>query len=91
MTSACHGERVNRIKPAFSDHGAASHDFVIVISTRRFFARPSGSSAPFGFVFGAIGFVLPHPRVCSCGALVPPLATSHCAIDAARFSRVGTT
>src|ERR1035441_4126781 len=33
-----------------------------VISTRRFFWRPSGSSLPLGFLFGAIGLVSPKPR-----------------------------
>ena len=37
--------------------------FFIVISTRRFFCRPSGSSAPFGFAFGATGFAAPHPCI----------------------------
>src|SRR6266404_246450 len=38
--------------------------FFIVISTRRFFCRPSGSSEPSGFLFGATGLAAPQPRVC---------------------------
>src|SRR5688572_15652854 len=44
---------------AFTRYGAGV--LRTTISTLRFFVRPSGSSAPSGFVFGAIGFALPQP------------------------------
>src|SRR6266404_9028008 len=37
--------------------------FFIVISTRRFFWRPSGSSEPSGCLFGATGLAAPQPWV----------------------------
>src|SRR6185437_2607329 len=36
---------------------------VMVISTRRFFARPSGLSEPSGLALGATGLAAPHPGV----------------------------
>ena len=45
--------------------------FLIVISTRRFFWRPSGSSAPLGFLFDAIGFEAPRPWVRMLPDLIP--------------------
>jgi hypothetical protein len=41
----------------------AAYDFLIMISTRRFFCRPVGSSEPSGFVFDATGFFAPKPCV----------------------------
>src|SRR5579864_6511627 len=64
---------------------ASPHRAVVnVISTRRFFWRPSGLSAPFGSVLGATGLVLPKPRA----AMLPdtPWATSHWRTDCARRS-----
>jgi len=55
-------------------------------STRRFFARPSGSSEPSGFVFGAIGFVLPQPRARTRAASVAVWDTNHSDTAPARLS-----
>src|SRR5437868_7065913 len=59
--------------------------FFIVISTRRFFWRPSGSSDPLGFLFGAIGFDAPNPSVRILPAAIPCPA-SQALTDAARRS-----
>ncbi len=43
----------------------------MVITTRRFFWRPAGSSDPSGFLFGATGLVSPQPRVVIRAAATP--------------------
>jgi hypothetical protein len=57
---------------------------VKVISTRRFFCRPSGLSAPFGKVFGSTGFDRPQPRTAI--PAVTPWLTNHWRTDCARRS-----
>jgi hypothetical protein len=52
--------------------GGMSYCVGMMTSTRRFLARPSGSSEPSGRVFGATGFALPNPLVCSATVEMPP-------------------
>ena len=59
--------------------------FLIVISTRRFFCRPSGLSEPSGRVFSATGFSAPQPRVRMPASLMP-FVTNQDLTEAARFS-----
>src|SRR5947207_1286234 len=60
------------------------HYVLTVISTLRFFCRPSGSSAPLGLVFGATGLVLPKPRAFI--RVLMPFSASQRRIDSARRS-----
>src|SRR5271168_2232717 len=61
-TALCHASRV--ILCWYLDHEPPSiHYFVMMITTRRFFCRPAGSSDPSGFLFGATGFLGPKPCV----------------------------
>ena len=64
---------------------AASLYFLMVISTRRFFWRPSGSSDPSGCVFGATGFFAPQPCVCMV-VVFTPCFPNQVFTDAARRS-----
>src|SRR3954464_9732431 len=57
----------------------------IVISTRLFFCRPSGSSDPSGFWFGATGLAAPKPAVRTLPSGIP-FTTIHDFTDAARRS-----
>jgi len=61
-----------------------AHRLWRVISTRRFFCRPSGSSLPLGLVFGATGLVSPKP--CTVSGFEAPCATSHTFTESARRS-----
>src|SRR2546427_4610960 len=58
----------------------------MTISTRRFLARPAGSSEPSGLALGAAGRVRPKPRVCSRPRSAPALAASQSATACARRS-----
>src|ERR1700688_4285482 len=80
-------------RPSRRTHGAdpalrriSSHSSHVrtVISTRRFFWRPSGSSAPLGLVLGATGRLLPQP--CVVIAAPTPCAASQLRTESARRS-----
>ncbi len=58
---------------------------VRVNSTLRFFCRPSGSSDPSGFLFGATGLVSPQPCVVILDAFTPPFSTNHFFTASARL------
>ena len=51
--------------------------FPAIISTRRFFWRPAGSSEPSGLVLGATGFFAAKPRVVKLSPFSPSFSTSH--------------
>src|SRR5271156_2135169 len=59
---------------------------VNTISTRRFFCRPSGSSEPSVFLFGATGLVSPQPWVVMRDPVIDAFATSQFFTASARFS-----
>src|SRR5947209_4017944 len=50
-----------------------------MISTGRFFCRPSGSSEPSGFLLGATGFFAPNPCIANCALSRPSLSVSKAA------------
>ena len=58
----------------------------MMISTRRFFCRPSGSSLPSGFSFATFGTVSPRPRAVSRAPSILPSRTSQVFTEAARAS-----
>src|SRR5439155_14285620 len=64
------------------------HDypFVRMISTRRFFWRPSGSSLPSGLLFGATGCVSPNPLVLKWKLERPPFVRNQSRTEFARRS-----
>ena len=67
----------DRVREVVSPH------FLTTISTRRFFARPSGLSEPSGFLFGAAGRFAPKPSVVK---VIPPrpCPVNHRLTDSAR-------
>ena len=70
----------------FIDKATLMAYFLMVISTRRFFCRPSGLSLPSGLVFGANGFDSPQPLVTSCAPVTLLFSPSQRLTEAARFS-----
>src|SRR5258706_16052859 len=60
--------------------------FFTMISTRRFFCRPSGLSLPSRCVLGATGFALPQPLVVIGFPSTPPCWTSQAFTAIARCS-----
>ena len=83
LSAVYHGEKGVRT-PKTAGRRFMLQLFLRVISTRRFFWRPSGSSAPLGFLFGATGLVSPKPWVVM--GFETPCVTSQVFTESARRS-----